>query len=371
MKCINQNKIYKRRIMKQLNSIFWVIAVSSIACISCKKDKDPVIIVPPSTGSQVELNGLIGSEAGSAAGNSVYLDLSTNQTTAVARASWDLGFYCGPDFRVIINNTTGAGAKLLTQNDLTVVGAADTTGLTLSVNQLNPQPSDLAYFDDIAGSLTGTVIPEVSATDANNRVIIINRGMGGSIPARPWMKIRVLRNANGGYTLQYAPITATTFQTLQVSKDNSWHFKLVSFENGVLNVGQPEKSKWDLVWSYSLYQTNFGAGIVPYNFSDLIAVNYLSNVQVKEKIYADAATAAAAYTAFNRDSVNTTTLVTGRWTIGSTWRSTQPATGVRLDRFYIIRDANGNYYKFKCLSMGVGSDGGTRGRPRFQYDLIP
>ena len=41
---------------------------------------------------------------------------------------------------------------------------------------------------------------------------------------------------------------------------------------------------------------------------------------------------------------------------------------------YIIqmpKKEDGNYYKFKCLSMGVGSDGGTRGKPRFQYDLIP
>ncbi len=356
--------------MNKLKRILIAVSVSALVFTSCKKDKDPIIIVPPSSGSQVELNGLVGGEAGSAAGNSVYLDLSTNQTTAVARANWDLGFYCGPDFRVILNNTASTGAKVLTQNDLAAVGAADTTGLTLSVNQINPLPSDLVYFDDIAGSITGTVIPEVSATDANNNVIIINRGTGGSIAPRPWMKIRVLRNASGGYTLQYARITSGTFQTLQVAKDNNYHFKFVSFENGIIS-GQPEKTKWDLVWSYSVYQTNFGAGLVPYNFSDLIAVNNLSNVQVKEKIYADATTAAAAYTAFNKDSVNATTLTTNRWAIGSSWRSTQPATGARFDRFYIIKDANGNYYKFKCLSMGVGTDGGTRGKPRFQYDLIP
>ena len=109
---------------------------------------------------------------------------------------------------------------------------------------------------------------------------------------------------------------------------------------------------------------------MPYNFSDLIAVNHLSGVTVKEKIYADATTANAAYNAFNRDSVNNTTLATGRWIIGSSWRSTQPATGARADRFYIIKDVDGNYYKFKCLAMGVGTDGGTRGKPEFKYSLI-
>jgi len=344
------------------------IAISVFA--ACKKDKDPVIVVPPSTGAQVQFNGLIGSEAGSSAGNSVYLDLSTNKTTAVARKSWDLGFYTGSDFRVVLNNTSSAGAKVLAKTDLNAVVPADTAGLTLAVSQLNPQPSDLAFFDDINGSLTGTVIPAVSATDASNNVVIINRGTGGGITARDWMKIRVLRNANGGYTLQYAPLAATTFTTLQVPKgDGSFQFTYVSFEDGIVS-GAPEKEKWDLVWTYSVYQTDFGGGLVPYNFSDLIAINTASGVTVREKKYADATAAAAAYTAFNKDSVNNTTFLSGRWTIGSNWRSTQPATGVRLDRFYVIRDVQGNYYKFKCLAMGVGSDGGTRGKPEFKYELI-
>jgi hypothetical protein len=360
--------------MMRLHKMISAAALALIVFNSCKKDKDPVIIVPPSTGSSVEFNGLAGAEAGSSAGNSVYLDLSTNTMTAVTRAGWDLGFYGGTDFRVILNNTTSAGAKVLTQNDLTAVGATDTIGLTLSVNQMAPAPSDLAYFDDISGSLTGTVIPEVSATAANNKVIVINRGTGGT-PARPWMKIRVLRSASGGYTLQYAGIQSATFQTLEVPKDANVHYKLVSFETGVLANGQPEKTKWDLVWSYSVFHTDFGGGLVPYNFSDLIALNNLSNVQAKQKVYADATAAAAAYTSFNKDSVNAgiNAVAAGRWTIGSNWRSTSPPTpvGAYQNRFYLIKDANGNYYKLKCLSMGAGTDGGTRGKPRFQYDLIP
>ncbi len=345
---------------------------ATVLFTACKKDKDPVIIVPPSAGKELQFNGLAGSEAGTAAGNSVYLDLSTDVMTGVQRSAWDLAFYCGNEFRVAINNTTSAGAKVLAQNDLNAVGAADTAGLTLAVNQAEPAPTDFAYFDNLDGSLTGTVIPEVSATDANNKVIVINRGTGGGTPARPWVKIRVLRNGSNGYTVQYAGVEATSFQTVQVSKDNAYHFRLFSFDNGTLANGQPEKDKWDLVWGYAVYQTNFG-GMVPYNFSDLIAVNHLSNVQVKEKIYADESTAAAAYSAFNRDSVNAATnaVAPGRWTIGSTWRSTQPATGAKKDRFYIIKDAAGNYYKFKCLAMGVGTDGGTRGKPQFKYDLIP
>ena len=353
-----------------MNLFCKMISVVSLVILldSCKKDKDPIFVA--STGSQVELNGIAGAEPGSAAANSVYLDLSANKTTIAGRASWDLGFYSGSDFRVIINNTASACAKVLAKNDLTTVGAADTIGLALGFDPFNPLPAQLVFYDDIAGSLSGTVIPAVSATDASNNVVILNRGTGGSIAARPWIKLRVLRNGNG-YTLQYAGITETTFRTLQIPKDDAYHFKFVSLTTNSFVEAQPEKEKWDLEWTYSLYQSNFGMGLAPFNFADLIAVNHLSNVQVKEKVYADAATASAAYTAFNRDSVNNTTLVSGRWTIGSNWRSTQPATGARLDRFYIIKDPGGNFYKLKCLSMGVGTDGGTRGKPQFKYDLIP
>ena len=347
-----------------------ITTLAVIALAACKKDVDPVFVVPPSTGAQVQLNGIAKGEAGSVAGNTVYIDLSGERQTPVLRAGWDLGFYSGNDFRVIINNYAVAGATVLAKNNLNDVTASDTIGLTLNTSQFNPLPEQLAFFDDINGDLTKTVIPAVSAVDTENKVIILNRGTGGSIAARNWVKLRILRNNNGGYSMQYAGIQQNSFITVQIGKDAAYHFNFFNFEQGVINA-QPEKEKWDLVWSYSLFQANFGAGISPYNFSDMIATNYLAGVTVAPKIYANAATADAAYANFNRDSVSATaSFSTSRWSIGSGWRSTQPATGARQDRFYVIKDPAGNYYKFKCISMGIGTDGGTRGKPVFKYALI-
>ncbi len=353
--------------MNQFKKILIAVSVTGIFS-ACKKDINPIIMVPTSVGATIQLNGIAGAESGGAAANSVYLDLSGDKQTSVLRSGWDLGFYCGDDFRVILNNASSAGAKVLTKNDLTTVNATDTIGLTLATSQTNPLSEQLTYFDDVAGDLTKTVIPAISVTDADNKVIILNRGIGGGIASRPWIKLRVLRNATGGYTLQYAGIRETSFKTLLIGKDANWHFKFVSFENGIMDA-QPEKEKWDLVWTYSVFETNFGAGQVPYNFSDLIALNYLSGVTVSTKVYADAATASTAFNAFNKDSIANASFSANRWAIGSGWRSTQPATGAKQDRFYIIRDTRGNYYKFKCLDMGV-NDGGTRGKPRFRYSLV-
>ena len=170
-------------------------ALTILALSACKKDTDPILIAPTSNGAEVQLNGIAGTESGANAGNAVYLDLSAAKQTPVLRSAWDLGFYCGSDFRVVLNNFAVAGAKVLAANSLADVTAADTVGLTLSTSQFNPLPPDMAYFDNIAGDLTKTVIPAISAVDADNKVIILNRGTGGGIAARPWVKLRVLRNA--------------------------------------------------------------------------------------------------------------------------------------------------------------------------------
>ncbi len=356
--------------MRKLSS--FVVFAGVAAIVACNK-KDQVVVVPPSEGETLTLDGGSG---GANAVNSVYIDLSSGVATPVARTSWDLGFYNGSEFRVILNNTTSAGAKVLTATNLADVTAADTIGLTLAVAQASPSASDYAYFDPIDGSLSATVIPAVSATASENKVVVINRGTGGGVAARPWIKVKITRNSSGGYTLQYGRITETTnFQTVNISKDASYHFQYVSFDNGAVVNVQPKKTDWDLTWGYSIYQTNFGTGLVPYGFSDLVAINHLSGVQVVERKYASADARNAAYTAFNRDSVSNynSAFVSGRWAIGSSWRIT-PApnvtnAGVTTDRFYLIKDVAGNFYKLKFISF-VANDGGERGKPVFEYKLI-
>ncbi len=315
-----------------------------------------------STSSSYIVNG-----GGALFPNRVFIDLSANRQTGVLRTNWDLGFYTdASDFRVILNSATGMMAKQISKNDLTAVTAADTIGFSNDVaySQANPTVSQLAYIDYPDGTLTKTAIAAVSATATDNKVYIINRGagVGSPAPARGWKKVRIIRNATGGYTLQYADIASTTFTSVDVPKDAGYFFKYVSFETGIVPV-EPEKKKWDIAWTYFGNVTNFGGGEVPYLYQDIIIQN--RNVEAAKVM-----TTTIDYTSFNESNLAGLTYSSLQNAIGADWRngggpSTPPS--VKTDRFYIIKDGDGNYYKLRFTAM---TDGGVRGYPAVEYALV-
>ena len=303
---------------------------------------------------------------GTTLSNKVFIDLSANRQTPVLRTNWDFGFYSGDasDFKVILNATTGMMAKQLNKNDLTQVTAADTLGFSsiVAYSAFAPDPSQIPFIDFPDGDLNKTAIGLISATASDNKVYIVNRGftgIGTSSPARGWKKIRVLRNANGGYTLQYADIASTTFASIDIPKDNKYFFKYVSLENGIVPV-EPEKTKWDIAWNYSGFVSNFGAGDAPYLFQDIIFQN--RNVQVAKVL-----NTTKAYASFAEADIATLTFSSSAMTIGSDWRTTQPQVGVKDQQYYIIKDGNNNYYKLKFTGI---ADGGVRGKPSIEYALV-
>lgn len=339
------------------------LALATLA--ACSKDKDPIIVVPPSSGSTMTLNG---GDGGASAVNSVFVDFSTDKQDSVKRASWDLGFYCGSDFRVIINNTIGATAKVTTKTDINAVGTADTAGLNKLT--IGYDATSFSLIDDVTGDLTKTLIPAISTTDTDNKVVIINRHVStNSTSDSNWYKIRILRTSNG-YTLQYGKLSATTFSTLNINKDDSYNFKYASLDKGEVLV-EPVKTNWDIRWSYTLYKTYYSAitADIPYGNSDFITTNNKGGTQAFLRSYASSDDASLAYTTFNKDSVAKYTFSNAVDIIGNTWRNTTGTVGVIKQNFYIVKDAAGNVYKLKFLSFTT-QDGGTRGKPEIHYELI-
>lgn len=354
--------------MNKFNSIL-AVAFVAITFTACKKDKDePIIVAPPSDGSTLTLEG---KTAESNYANVAYADLSTDKATKVDRKSWALGFYAGADFKVVLNQSFQAAAAVVNKTDINAVTLDDAKANP--VYGFNPQTTTLTnavnLVDSYDGSLTRTAIATVSATDAENKVYIL--GVNNLFTEPNLYKVRILRNGTNGYTLQYAKVQETTFKTVSIPKNADFNLSFVSLGNNndgtIVNV-EPKKAEWDLHWSYSTYRsvaTNSESN--PYFYQDFITTNALAGVTVA--LVSENDYTYAAFTANALADVAKVKFLSGRDAIGSTWRVTT-GTGIVSKQFYVIKDAAGNIYKLKFVSMGLGGDGGERGRPVIEYKLV-
>ncbi len=341
--------------MNKLNSIL-AVALLAITFTSCKKDEEPIIVAPPSDGSTLTLEG---KTAVSPYANTVYVDLSTDKQTAIDRKSWNIAFTSDSKFKVLLNAAYQSTAVATSKTDINTVTLAD-PGTTVNLNHDIMDTKTVSLVDYWDGDITKTAFAEeISATDGNNKVYLLS--FEGNKENDKWFKIKVTRSGSG-YKIQYARLGETTIKTLDVTKDSNFNLRFVSLENNKIVNVEPEKDKWDISWGYSTYNSGLGS---PYWVQDLIMLNNFAGVQAAEVL-----TTSFTYAAFTEANIAGLTFSGTRDAIGTKWRSTQPATGAKTDRFYVIKDASGNVYKLKFVSMGVGSDGGERGKPVIEYKLV-
>lgn len=310
--------------------------------------------------------------------NQVYIDLSTGKMINVVRTSWDLGFYGdSEDFRVVLNSSLKMSAKQLATSNIDEVQTADETMI------INQGQGNASQIDEPSGDMSKTTIAQISATDASNKVYLINMGSnpatvkpavgsegsaGGT--SRGWKKVRILRNGSD-YKIQYADIASTTHEEVVISKNSAFNFTFFSLlDKKVVNV-EPQKNQWDI--SFTTF-TNIipGATPTPYFYPDFV----LNNVKGDAKSY-QVLTSAFTYDAFTLANVDASKFTVDQRNIGSNWRSTSSigADGnpvsqfsIRTDRFFVIKDPAGNIYKLKFT--GWANADGERGYPKFQYALL-
>lgn len=358
-----------------INAIKYSFLVLSVvtAITSCKRTEDTIPEIPPSDGTEMTLNG---GEGGSAAENTVFVDLSADKQTSTKRTDWNLGFYNGSEFRVILNNTAGSSAVGVDKADINTVSDAD-----INLDDLAIALGTVGAFDnidDLTGDISKTLIPEISVNEDDNKVFVIN-SVGGShgldIDPDDLFKVRILR-VGDDYTVQYAKLNATTFETVIIKKDDDFNFQYFSFENGLVSI-EPAKSDWDIEWTWSLYFGGSGVNMYPYGYSDLVFINSLAGVSAAEVIFRDEdgiSNGKPSYEEFSEIDVNSLIFSTSKGVVGSNWRVTPSPTpgivaGVKKDRFYVIKDAEGNIYKVRFNSF-TPEDAGKRGYPELEYKLV-
>lgn len=314
--------------------------------------------------------------------NQVYLDLSSGASVAVNRAAWDFGFSTGTDFRVVINGSLKMAVKKLETSDITVAQEIDT-----KVNVGFDTAASLGYVDNPTGVLAGagagvgTAIAEVSATDADNKVYLVNLGFAvgttkpavGSVAvdgdARGWKKVRILRNGTG-YKIQYADLASTTFTEKTITKEAAYNFSFFSLATGNTVSVEPQKAKWDLGFTTFTNYTPYSGQDVTYGYSDFINTNVKAGTQVYQVLV----TADVTYAGFTKAKVveaNFAASAADQRIIGANWRNGGgPGTlpSIRADRFYVVKDAAGNYYKVKFLAMT--NEAGERGHVALESAIL-
>jgi hypothetical protein len=310
-----------------------------------------------STGSQLTLEG---KTTTSNYANGVYADLSNNKQTPVDRKSWNLGFYSGAEFRVVLNQAYQATARALTKTDIATVGFADTVGVYLN-HDIN-DPATVSLVDYWDGDLTKTAFASVSATDNENKVYLVS--FENSKNQDQYFKVKLSRTGSG-YKVQYAKVGETAIKTIDVPKNANNNFVFVSLETDKIVAAEPAKASWDIQWTYGTYNSGLGS---PYWFQDLVLLNYLGGAQAAEVL-----TSTVTYEAFAEANIGAVNFLKTRDAIGSKWRQGAGPSGpgtIKRDRFYVVKDPAGNVYKLRFVSWGGGGDSGERGRPVIEYQLV-
>ncbi|MEM6643928.1 MAG: HmuY family protein [Bacteroidota bacterium] len=326
-------------------------------------------------------NSLVANIGGPTEPNQVFVDFSLNSQVTAERVSWDLGLFAGNEDKVIVNYSTYGMAQALSKTDMNSVSSADTVGFATEM-RIGTAGADI-YVDNPDKDLEKLVFADVSSTDANNPVYIINRGGGpgtgtvnpgsvdvGSTP-RGWKKVRILMDGDD-YVIQHADISTTSFTETRITKDDSYNFNYFSFDDGAVVV-EPVKSNWDIVFSVSTNIINFGAGDGAYGFSDFVLSNRQGGTQVARiELNRDSDTGEilpgqTEYDDFAAADLNTLTFAVEGNTIGSSWRSVFSRTAHNYV-YFVIKDAEGNNYKLQML--GILDQDGNRGNTSFKYELL-
>lgn len=339
---------------------FSISSVTAPTLVGTTKDIKLTFAKIISQGSQLTLEGK-GTENNYV--NNVFADLSSNSTKLSARKLWNLSFTNSSSFRVVLNAAFQTTAAVTTKSDITAVTLADTS----SVQDLNFQigsPAALPLTDYWDGDLTKTVFAEVSATSSDNKVYLVS--FEGNKAKNQWFKIKVDREGTG-YKVSYALIGDSNIKTVTLTKDATYNFSYLSFGTGKVESStiEPKAKEWDIEYGYSTHNA-MPTAPSPYWFQDFVQINYLAGAEAAEVLETT-----VTYDNYAEANIASSTFLKTRDAIGPKWRVTSGAgVGIRKDRFYVIKDPEGNYYKLRFLSMGLASDGGERGKPVIEYKLV-
>ena len=301
--------------------------------------------------------------------NMVYVDLSNSKQTQINRKSWNLGFYCGDAFTVILNSsyaTVAAPSGKTVFSEVTLADAESAPNLAAGAMSEEFQAS---WVDAVDGDLTKTAWGTIAANDADNQVFYVLSEDNKVTDRNEWYKVKVTRKGEG-YSVQFGKVGDATSQTVEIAKDAAYNFIGLSLASGETVEAQPEGKRWDILWAYGAAETVMASGPVTSFSQDVVYSNSVGGVETALVMVDESTT----YAGFSKADLSQVEFQTVANVIGTTWRT--PAmpgvtnAGVKKDRFFVVKDPYGNYYKLRFTKFGTGDDGTERGKPEIEYALL-
>ncbi|KIO74791.1 hypothetical protein TH53_24385 [Pedobacter lusitanus] len=364
--------------------ILYSFAVFAFA--GCKKDNVDYKYPQPFDGQTTQLQGIAGTELGVNAANSVYVDFSTGRITPVNRTSWSVGLYPGKEFKLIINHSMGATVFQTDKTNLADISTADSATMASAGTLDFTSPNIKKLVDPVTGLaadyLNGLVIKDIPMTEGESKVYILNSGKAGmaemTVPTTadptsrkvvfPWYKFKVYQGING-YIMQFARIGVVVpkYNDPSYNKDLSYNFNYINFASGAVNP-EPAKALWDIEWTWTTYQDANG---VPVRTNNFVLINFLGGVSAAQ-LTGNTTLNFDNFTAANLANLKPEDYLATRDAIGVKWRrdvGTDGQTSVIPNLFYVIKDAENNYYKLRFKSSS-NIDGGAAGKPVIEYRLV-
>lgn len=354
--------------------LFCLLIGASFISQSCINDNEDPVAVSPSDGAVVDPD-----VGGATQPNQVWFDLGTNTQVLTKRTDWDLAFYSGSAFKVILNSSIMmAAGKIPNATNIDLVTEASVATLKDLVKVANFNPANVAYIDDVNGNFPSgyTAIEEIKANDSENAIYLVNMGKEiytGTVPSgsvatggddRGWMKVQVVRSGDR-YKVKYAELNDTSHKELTITKNAAYNFNFVSLKADQEVLIQPEKKKWDICFTVF---TNTITGAGSYIYADFVTTNNVGGVGAYEVRVTAPVSGVEAYNNFKASDIDQSKFIyNNHRVIGANWRNPVGANGLEVygDRFYVIKDAEGYYFKLRFTRLTNTS--GERGRPQFEY----
>jgi len=269
---------------------------------------------------------------------------------------WDLGFETGDQgWHIIINYS--ADARIIG----TGISDFDAVDINTAVDLL-PTNSDRWRFDHPNGNLDSTAIG--NWVDSNV-VYILYRGIAFN-NEEAYYKIKFKSFDTDQYILTYSDLNTDVLNEKTIQKNKETSFVHYSFRVNDVNLIDPGKDEWDLLFTpYSGYFRTASED-VPYTLRG-VYINYLNGVEV---IKID--NPALPYDSIDYSHISEYEASSLQDAIGYDWKlipSTEnPIYYMDENIKFIIHARNGNYYKFRFVSFY--NELNEKGYPIFQYNLL-